>query len=125
MTDADGQYPVEDFWKIYNSFEGYDIVNGYKKKRKDILFRIIISNVFNVIINLLFFRKIVNLDLNCLYRLMYKKTYVSLLDESKFLTNFPTTESNVIAHHRKLKIKYIGKDLAKALRASGDILPAK
>ena len=79
-----------------------------KKKRKDILFRIIISNVFNVIINLLFFRKIVNLDLNCLYRLMYKKTYVSLLDESKFLTNFPTTESNVIAHHRKLKIKYIG-----------------
>ena len=108
VTDADGQYPVEDFWKIYNSFEGYDIVNGYKKKRKDILFRIIISNVFNVIINLLFFRKIVNLDLNCLYRLMYKKTYVSLLDESKFLTNFPTTESNVIAHHRKLKIKYIG-----------------
>ena len=108
ITDSDGQYPVQDFWKIYNSFEGYDIVNGYKKKRRDILFRIIISNVFNVIINLLFFKKIINLDLNCLYRLMYKKTYINLISESKFLTNFPTTESNIIAHYRNLKIKYVG-----------------
>lgn len=108
ITDSDGQYPVEDFWEIYNSFEGYDIVNGYKKKRRDVLFRIIISNVFNIIINLLFFKKIINLDLNCLYRLMYKQTYISLIDESKFLTNFPTTESNIIAHFKNLKIKYIG-----------------
>lgn len=39
---------------------------------------------------------------------MYKKTYINLINESKFLTNFPTTESNIIAHYRNLKIKYVG-----------------
>ena len=42
ITDSDGQYPIDDFWLIYENFEGQDIVNIIKK-RNDIFQKI---NIF-------------------------------------------------------------------------------
>jgi glycosyltransferase involved in cell wall biosynthesis len=108
MTDSDGQYPVNSFWKLYRYVDDHDIVTGYKLKREDVLYRKFLSYIFNIIISFIFFFKFKNYDYNCFYRFIDKKIFLFLEKKIKFLRlRFPSTELFLLAIKYKLKIKRI------------------
>lgn len=108
MTDSDGQYPVNSFWKLYRHVSDYDVVTGYKLERNDLLYRKFFSYTFNILISFLFFLKFKNFDFNCFYRFIDKKTFLFLDKKIKFLRlRFPSTELYLLATKYNLKIKRI------------------
>ena len=108
MTDSDGQYPVNSFWKLYRYVGDYDIVTGYKFKRNDLFYRKLFSYIFNLLVSFIFFFKFTNFDYNCFYKFINKKNFLFLDKKIKFLRlRFPTTELYLLATKYNLKIKRI------------------
>ena len=73
-TDGDAQYHLEeDFPKLAEKEleSGADVVNGYKKSRKDAFLRIFLGNCYALLIYLFF--KIPIRDVDCDFRLIKKK----------------------------------------------------
>jgi len=54
FTDSSGKHDPADFWKMYERIGDYDIVSGYKENRRDPFYRIVITKVFNTLVNLYF-----------------------------------------------------------------------
>lgn len=70
-TDGDGQYNVQEIKKLILVLEpNVDVVNGYKIKRHDPQYRILLGGIYNFLTRLLFGIKIK--DVNCDFRLMRK-----------------------------------------------------
>lgn len=76
-TDADNQFNIKDFTKILPLIEKFDIVSAYRMKRQDPKMRIYISNVYNLIIFLLFNPKVRDIDAS--FKL-YKKRAIDQLN---------------------------------------------
>lgn len=75
-TDSDNQFKITDLKKVLPMIEDYDIVSGFRIKRQDPLARIITSNVYNLIINILFNPKVRDIDSS--FKL-YKKSVIDSL----------------------------------------------
>ena len=77
MMDADNQYNPEDIIKCYNKMieNNSDLVFGFRKKRKDGIFRNIVSLIFNIMISILIKSKLS--DINCGLKILkkYKEIY--------------------------------------------------
>lgn len=70
-TDGDGQYDVSEITKLYEKLRpGVDIVQGYKLKRFDPLYRLIIGRVYHYVSKLSFGLKV--RDVDCDFRLISK-----------------------------------------------------
>jgi len=73
-TDGDGQYDVTELKKLYPVMQdGIDIVNGYKIERNDPLHRIIIGNMYLLIMRMMFGFKV--RDVDCDFRLIRTKVF--------------------------------------------------
>jgi len=71
-TDGDGQYDVREIARLLPLMtEGVDIVNGYKAKRADSLYRVIIGKIYNRAARLLFGLPI--RDVDCDFRLIRRE----------------------------------------------------
>lgn len=76
-TDADGQYDVRELTKLLPWIEKYDFVYGNRKRRCDPLYRVIIGNIYDLLVRTLF-----NLrykDATCDFRL-FKKSILNRLE---------------------------------------------
>jgi hypothetical protein len=108
MTDSDGQYPVDSFWKLYKHTTDFQIVTGYKLIREDLLYRKFLSFNFNVIVSILFFFNLKNYDYNCFYKFIDRNIFIFLDKQINFLRlRFPTTELYLLAKKYNFKIKRI------------------
>lgn len=72
-TDSDNQYSITELDKLLKYSKDYDIVAGYRLYHKDPLTRIVISNVYNLIIRLLFGLKVKDVD--CSFKLYRKRVF--------------------------------------------------
>ncbi|WP_258188293.1 glycosyltransferase family 2 protein [Candidatus Hakubella thermalkaliphila] len=73
-TDADAQYDARELELLLPSMtEGVDIVNGYKIRRSDPLYRVIIGKLYHHITRLMFRFPI--RDIDCDFRLMRKSIF--------------------------------------------------
>ncbi len=73
-TDGDGQYDVTELKKLFAAMQdGIDIVNGYKIKRNDPLYRIIIGEVYLLIMRMMFGFEV--RDVDCDFRLIRTKVF--------------------------------------------------
>lgn len=73
-TDGDAQYDVNELTLLYEHFkEGVDIVNGYKIKRSDPWYRVVIGRTYHFLMKLAFGIKI--RDVDCDFRLMRKEIF--------------------------------------------------
>ena len=74
-TDGDAQYDVRDLKKLVKEAEreDVDIVNGYKIKRADNIWRIVLGSAYNRFSRIMFGIKI--RDIDCDFRLMRKKIF--------------------------------------------------
>lgn len=100
-TDGDGQYDVTEFKKLLPFIDDVDIVNGYKIRRSDVLFRKIVGSLYRYLVNFLFNLKVKDVD--CDFRLMKKKIFKNIKLESK--SGFICVELMNKAHRLGFKVK--------------------
>ncbi|MCG9966634.1 glycosyltransferase family 2 protein [Pelotomaculum terephthalicicum JT] len=108
FCDSGGKHDPNDFWKMYPLMNKYDMVIGYKVKRRDPFYRIIITKMFNFLINTYFgvsFR-----DIDCPLRLIKKSAYDNIAKDEwleKFLVNYELVIRMVYAGYRVTEVPVI------------------
>jgi len=102
-TDADNQFNVQEIKKFLPYFDDYDIVHGYRKKRKDPIMRKMIAKGYNILLRIRFGLKVKDVD--CAFE-MYKK---EIFDKIKIncITGLTNAEILIKAQRNGEKIKLI------------------
>jgi glycosyltransferase involved in cell wall biosynthesis len=67
-TDGDGQYDPTEILALLPHLEGVDLVNGYKRRRADALYRVVIGRLYHWTARLLF--RLPVRDVDCDFRLV-------------------------------------------------------
>lgn len=105
QTDSDGQTRPEDFQKIWDLRNQYDLLIGYRKKREDGIFRIFVTKILKYVIRIIFKENIC--DANSPFRLMNKKSLQDcskLIPKDFFLANVILS---VVYTKKDYKVKYL------------------
>lgn len=79
-TDGDAQYDVYELPLLLEHIDKYDVVNGYKIRRADKLYRKIMGGIYNFGMHVLFNLKVKDVD--CDFRLLHRKIFDSIKLES-------------------------------------------
>jgi len=102
FTDSDGQYVAADFWKIAVLMPRYDMVHGWKSGRKDPLYRLFASAIYNFIVRVLFSSG--GIDVNSAFRLMRKPMLDAVLNDITRLKMLPNSELYLRAEAKGFRI---------------------
>jgi len=73
FMDADGQFHISDIDKLIPYIEDYDVIAGYRFRRKDNCCRVILGKLYSRMVSLLF--GISLRDINCGFKLFKKKAF--------------------------------------------------
>lgn len=121
FLDSDGEHDPGDFWKLYRRLQkGYDLVIGYKTKRRP-LYRLFLSKVNNFLIGMMFgvwFR-----DANCGFRIMKRSFAREFIPPSGVLVAAFNAEMLVRAKHAGKAVAEV--PVRHAAKASVVFRPAK
>ena len=103
-SDADGEHVPSDFWKLYEKLGNYDMVVGYKVRRKP-FYRLLISRVNNFFIGLLFGLWLK--DANCGFVLARKEVIDSVKKDMGTLRWAINAELAIRAHAKGYRITQV------------------
>ena len=78
QIDSDNQFDILDFKKLWACKEKFDLVIGFRKNRKDVFLRRLLTRIVKFIIFVLFFVKVK--DSNCPFRLIKKDLLVKIMN---------------------------------------------
>ena len=106
FTDSDGQYVASEFWKIAGDISRFDIVHGAKLRRQDPYYRLLASNMFNVITRLMFGTQ--SDDVNSAFRLIRKEALEDLIPKIRHLPTLLNAEMLIRAEMEGYKVKSLG-----------------
>jgi glycosyltransferase involved in cell wall biosynthesis len=67
IMDSDGQFQMDDFSALWAKRHSYDFILGFRKKRKDNLYRLLLGRLGNLIACLLLKKRVI--DINCGFKL--------------------------------------------------------
>jgi len=103
--DGDNQFDIRDFWKLYEyiSKKNIDIIFGYRYKRNDPLYRIVLSKIINIFI-LLFFGVYLK-DSNVPFKIIRNKPLKKLLKIISENTLAPSIFISILSKKLNFKIK--------------------
>jgi len=103
FMDADSQFDIRDLDKLFFYLDRYDIVTGYREKRQDSLYRIILGKTHTFLISLLFGFKLK--DVNCGFKLIKREVF----DTLNFVCSGPLAYSDILvnAKNKGSKIKEV------------------
>jgi glycosyltransferase involved in cell wall biosynthesis len=105
LSDSDGQFLAEDFWKLAAHTKNYDLIKGAKVSRMDPLTRRIGSFTFNKIVNIIFNTDYS--DINAGF-LLAKKEVLNSIDFKSFkMTTMVTTELLIRSFLANFEIKQV------------------
>jgi glycosyltransferase involved in cell wall biosynthesis len=90
FTDSDGQYVASDFWKLWERRKNVDLVRGIKLGRKDPVFRVFTSFVWNRVIRFMFGIPIN--DINVAFFLVKKSKLSDAISKCVFLDQLVVSE---------------------------------
>lgn len=105
QTDSDGQTVPSEFAPFWGAKDKYDIIIGYRNKRRDGLSRVFVTRVLRLVVHLCF--KEFVLDPNTPYRLMSAnklKENLEYIPENFFLSNVALS---AIYKKRKMRMHFI------------------
>ncbi len=105
QTDSDGQTDSNEFWNFWEQRENYDMVIGWRRRRKDGFSRVIVTKVLKIVIRVCFKENVI--DANTPFRLMKTdilKKYIVMIPGGYNLSNVLLS---VIYAKKNLKVKYI------------------
>lgn len=134
FMDADGQLKISEINKFILYIEDYDIITGYRYKRKDNLYRTILGKTYSWLVFLLFGFKLK--DINCGFKLFRKKlfegkyifsnsgsffteVFLKLVDRDCKIKEIP------IEHSPRLKGRQTGGSFKVILSSVGDLVNLK
>lgn len=104
FTDSDNQFDITEMTKLLPYIKDFDIVAGFRIKRKDNFIRKINEFGFNLLIQIFFGLKIK--DLNCAFKIYKKETIKSLTLRSNL--GFINSELLIRAKKKGFTIKQMG-----------------
>jgi glycosyltransferase involved in cell wall biosynthesis len=124
LSDGDGEHDPKDFWRLYSKMweqpGRYDVVVGYKTKRKP-FYRAIVS-LGNVFLDGMLFGLWLR-GANCNFRLMRKKVMDDIIDDIGSLKYTPSVEALIRAKRKGYKIAEV--PIKHIYVASGELAPSK
>lgn len=104
FTDGDNQFDIRELEKFLPYTDEYDVVAGYRLKRRDNLIRSLNALGFNMFVRLLFGLKV--RDLNCAFKIFKKKVIDSIdIDSTGAFIN---AEILISASKKNFKVTEIG-----------------
>lgn len=104
FTDGDNQFDISEMTRLLPYIENYDIITGYRMKRRDNFIRKINEFSFNRFVRLMFGLKV--RDLNCAFKI-YKKQVIESLKLQSTLA-FINSELLIRAKKKGFTIKEVG-----------------
>lgn len=105
FTDSSGKHYPEDFWDMYPFMKDNDVVSGYKVHRKDPFYRIVMTRVFNGLVNLYFgthFR-----DIDSGFKLIRRGAMLDILRDEWICTDLISFETMVRLQYRGYRIQEV------------------
>jgi dolichol-phosphate mannosyltransferase len=105
FTDSDGQYVPAQFWKIASHIDDHDMVHGAKIDRKDPVYRIRASFVFNALIRRIFGSRCD--DVNSAFRLIRRPMLTAVLPDIRHLAMLPNAEMYIRAEAMNFRIRNV------------------
>lgn len=105
FTDSDGQYVPAEFWKVAEYIDANDMVHGVKVARKDPLYRVTASAVYNGLVQLLFGSKCE--DVNSAFRLIRRPLLEAVLGQVHRLRMLPNSEIYIRAEAMGFRIRNV------------------
>lgn len=81
FMDADGQFNIKEMKSMLYYLEEFDIVAGYRYKRKDVFYRVILGKLYSWLVFLLFGLRL--RDVNCGFKLFKRRVLVTRNINSK------------------------------------------
>ena len=104
-SDSDNTHNPKDFWKLYSELKEADLVCGVKMKRKDPLYRKVLSLFYNLMV---FFRFGIYIkDINSGFKIMNKDVLDTVVPDIRYLKYGFSTELVIRAHHKGFVIKWV------------------
>jgi len=123
FTDSSGKHYPEDFWDMYPLMDTYDIVSGYKKKRKDPLYRIMMTKIFNNLVNLYFGTQFKDIDSG--FKLIKREAMLDVLKDDWICTDLISFEIMVRLVYRGYTSKEVSVRHRPRQNGESRGLPAK
>ena len=105
QTDSDGQTNPLEFWDFWNLRKEYDMIIGYRNKRKDGLSRIVVTKTLKLVIRFCF--KVNVTDANTPFRLMSNRSLKECIKLVPKDFNLSNVILSVIYEKKKMPVKYI------------------
>jgi len=105
FTDSGGKHDTEDFWELYQHAPTYDLIQGYKVNRQDEFYRILLTRVFNLLINGYFgvgFR-----DIDCGFRLFSRHLALDLQRQDWIFHDLINSELSLRAVYSGYKVREV------------------
>ena len=112
-TDADNQFDITELRNFLPMLEKYDIIIGYRIKRKDSLLRIFLSKGYNYLVFFLFRLKV--RDVDCSFKLFHK--YV--LDAIKIKCDDFFVDTEILVRAKKAGFHIMEKGVTHYPREKG------
>ena len=103
-TDSDNQFNIEEMDKLFPLLKSHDVVSGYRINRKDPISRIIVADVYNLLIRSLFNLKVRDIDAS--FKIFKRKVLKSMKLKSR--TGLIDAEVLIKARNRGFSIGQIG-----------------
>lgn len=104
FADTGQKYDPDDFWKLYEYREDYDLVVGRRTNRKDQLFRRILTRLYNQYISLYFNEKGIR-DADSGFKLFNKKVVDGVFKEGLCFRHFVGSE--IVLRSIMADLKYL------------------
>lgn len=105
FSDSDGQYDPQDFWRLREMVDRYDMVVGRKTKREEPLHRILLSKGFHFLIKVLF--DIPLRDVDCGFRLIRRQVVDAVLGSVQDLPYSFWAEFTIVSMLKGFRIEEI------------------
>lgn len=105
FTDSDGQYIPEEFWRLTPHLADHDIVHGAKVGRKDPLYRLAASGLFNTLVRMRFRTQMA--DVNSAFRLVRRSVLEQLLPKVRHIPTLLNAEMLLRAEREGFRIQVV------------------
>ncbi len=105
FTDSSGKHFPEDFWDMYPYTNQYDIVSGFKVKRKDPFYRIIMTKVFNTLVNVYFGTSFKDIDSG--FKVIRREAALDILQDDWICTDLISFETMVRLVYRGYQVREV------------------
>ena len=103
-TDADSQYDIAEITKLLPYLKEYDIVSGYRMKRRDIFGRVVMAFVYNLILRTLFQTGL--RDVDSAFKIYKKRIFDKV--KLKYRTGIVDAEIIIKVQRNGFRVKEIG-----------------